>query len=324
MSASRRPDANAAAVESDAPTAGVGPPVSAGGSPTSAETATATATARIIDGTAIAAQVKNEVAARSAELKARGITPGIAVVIVGDDAASQIYVRNKVKTARALGLYSEMIALSSAITQSELMTTVSRLNAAPEIHGFLVQMPLPSHIDSAAITDAISPAKDLDGFHRENVGALTMNHPAMRPCTPSGVMRLLDASGIAVAGANAVVIGRSNIVGKPMAMMLLHAGATVTICHSQTRDIAVHVRNADIVVAAVGKPRFVTGDMIRPGATVIDVGINRTAEGKLVGDVDFDSVSKVAGAITPVPGGVGPMTVAMLLTNAVAAAARAT
>ena len=277
---------------------------------------------RIIDGKAVAERVKSEIAGRAAALKARGITPGIAVVIVGDDAGSQIYVRNKVKAAQALGLYSEMIALSSAITQDELMSTILRLNNAPEIHGFLVQMPLPSHIDSGAITDAISPAKDLDGFHRENVGALTMNRPGLRPCTPSGVMRLLESAGIPIKGADAVVIGRSNIVGKPMAMMLLHAGATVTICHSQTRDLAAHTRSADIVVAAIGKPRFVTGDMIKPGAAVIDVGINRDAGGKLCGDVDFNSVATVAGALTPVPGGVGPMTVAMLLSNAVAAAAR--
>jgi methylenetetrahydrofolate dehydrogenase (NADP+)/methenyltetrahydrofolate cyclohydrolase len=278
--------------------------------------------ARVIDGLAIARQVKDEVAARAAKLKARGITPGIAVIIVGDDAASQIYVRNKVKTAQALGLFSEMISLPATISQDELLAAVSRLNAAPEIHGFLVQLPLPSHIDSGAITDAISPAKDLDGFHRQNVGALTLNHPGMRPCTPSGIMRLLDAAGIAVKGAHAVIIGRSNIVGKPMAMMLLHAGATVTICHSQTRDLNSHTRQADIVVAAVGKPRFVTGDMIKPGATVIDVGTNRLADGKLCGDVDFDSVSPVAAALTPVPGGVGPMTVAMLLSNVTTAAER--
>ena len=282
----------------------------------------ARALARIIDGAAVAAEVKNEVAARAALLKARGVTPGIAVVIVGDEPASLIYVRNKVKAAQELGLYSEMIALPSTVTQGELIETVSRLNAAPEIHGFLVQLPLPSHIDSAMITDAISPAKDLDGFHRENVGALTMNHPGMRPCTPSAVMRLLDAAGITVNGADAVVIGRSNIVGKPMAMMLLHAGATVTICHSQTRDLRSHTRRADIVVAALGKPRFITADMVKPGAAVIDVGINRGADGKLCGDVDFDSVASVAGALSPVPGGVGPMTVAMLLCNAVAAAAR--
>ena len=278
--------------------------------------------ARIIYGLAVAREVKDEVAVRAAKLEARGITPGIAVIIVGDDPGSQIYVRNKVKTAQALGLYSEMIALPATISQDELIAAVSRLNSAPEIHGFLVQMPLPAHIDSGAITDAISPAKDLDGFHRENVGALTLNHPGMRPCTPSGVMRLLESAGVAVKGAHAVIIGRSNIVGKPMAMMLLHAGATVTICHSQTRDLASHTRQADIVVVALGKPRFLTGDMIKPGATVIDVGINRLPDGKLCGDVDFASVAAVAGALTPVPGGVGPMTVAMLLSNVAAAAER--
>jgi methylenetetrahydrofolate dehydrogenase (NADP+)/methenyltetrahydrofolate cyclohydrolase len=279
-------------------------------------------TARIIDGAAVARQVRDEAAVRVAALKARGIVPGLAVVIVGEDAASQLYVRNKVKTALALGLHSELVALPATVTQADLMAVIARLNAAPEIHGFLVQMPLPAQLDDKAVIAAISPAKDVDGFHRENVGALVLNEPGMRPCTPSGVMRLLDAAQIPVKGAHAVVIGRSNIVGKPMAMLLLHASATVTICHSQTRNLPEIARQADILVAAIGRARFVTGDFVKPGAAVIDVGINRDTGGKLCGDVDFDSVRTVAGAITPVPGGVGPMTVAMLIANAIAAAGR--
>lgn len=279
-------------------------------------------TARIIDGAAVARQVKDEAAVRVAALKARGITPGLAVVIVGDNAASQVYVRNKVKTAQALGLHSELVALPATVTQAELMATIARLNAAPEIHGYMVQMPLPAHLNDKAVIEAISPLKDVDGFHRENVGALMLNEPGMRPCTPAGVMRLLEAAQIPVKGAHAVIIGRSNIVGKPMAMLLLHAGATVTICHSQTRNLPGFTRQADILVAAIGRARFVTGDLVKPGAAVIDVGINRGADGKLCGDVDFDSVSAVAGALTPVPGGVGPMTVAMLIANAIAAAGR--
>jgi methylenetetrahydrofolate dehydrogenase (NADP+) / methenyltetrahydrofolate cyclohydrolase len=279
-------------------------------------------TARIIDGAAVARQVKDEATVRVAALKARGITPGLAVVIVGDNAASQVYVRNKVKTAQALGLHSELVVLPATVTQAELMATIARLNAAPEIHGYMVQMPLPVHLDDKAVIEAISPLKDVDGFHRENVGALVLNEPGMRPCTPAGIMRLLEAAQIPVKGAHAVIIGRSNIVGKPMAMLLLHAGATVTICHSQTRNLPGFTRQADILVAAIGRARFVTGDLVKPGAAVIDVGINRGADGKLCGDVDFDSVSAVAGALTPVPGGVGPMTVAMLIANAIAAAGR--
>jgi len=279
-------------------------------------------TASIIDGAAVAHRVRDELAVRVSALKARGVTPGLAVVIVGENPASQVYVRNKVRTAQGLGLVSEMVALPASVTQSELMATIARLNAAPEIHGFLVQMPLPAHLDAVAITHAIDPAKDVDGFHRENVGALVLNEPGPRPCTPAGVMRLLESAAIPVKGARAVVIGRSNIVGKPMAMLLLHAGATVTICHSQTRDLPGIAREADILVAALGKARFVTRDMVKPGAAVVDVGINRGDDGKLCGDVDFAAVREVAGAITPVPGGVGPMTVAMLMSNAVAAAER--
>ena len=278
--------------------------------------------ASIIDGAAVAHRVRDELAGRVSALKSKGITPGLAVVIVGDNPASQVYVRNKVRTAQGLGLVSEMVALPASVTQGELMATIARLNAAPEIHGFLVQMPLPPHLDAVAVTHAIDPDKDVDGFHRENVGALVLNEPGPRPCTPAGVMKLLESAAIPVKGARAVVIGRSNIVGKPMAMLLLHAGATVTICHSQTRDLAAIAREADILVAALGKPRFVTAAMVKPGAAVIDVGINRGDDGKLCGDVDFAAVREVAGALTPVPGGVGPMTVAMLMTNAVAAAER--
>jgi methylenetetrahydrofolate dehydrogenase (NADP+)/methenyltetrahydrofolate cyclohydrolase len=278
--------------------------------------------ARIIDGNAVARDVREQLAAEVAALRGRGITPGLGVVIVGENPASQVYVRNKVRAAEALGLHSELMALPATATQSEVMATVERLNADPAIHGFMVQMPLPPHLDAAKIVGAIRPAKDADGFHRENVGALVLNEPGMRPCTPAGVMRLLAAAGVDVRGAHAVVIGRSNIVGKPMAMLLLHAGATVTICHSQTRDLPGLARQADILVAALGRARFVKADMVKQGATVIDVGINRDAGGKLCGDVDFDAVRPVAGAITPVPGGVGPMTVAMLIGNAVAAAAR--
>jgi methylenetetrahydrofolate dehydrogenase (NADP+)/methenyltetrahydrofolate cyclohydrolase len=278
--------------------------------------------ASIIDGAAVAHRVRDELAVRVSALKAKGITPGLAVVIVGENPASQVYVRNKVRTAQGLGLVSEMVALPASVTQGELMATIARLNAAPEIHGFLVQMPLPPHLDPVAVTHAIDPEKDVDGFHRENVGALVLNEPGPRPCTPAGVMRLLESAAIPVKGARAVVIGRSNIVGKPMAMLLLHAGATVTICHSQTRDLPGIAREADILVAALGKARFVTPDMVKRGAAVIDVGINRGEDGKLCGDVDFAAVREVAGAITPVPGGVGPMTVAMLMSNAVAAAER--
>jgi methylenetetrahydrofolate dehydrogenase (NADP+)/methenyltetrahydrofolate cyclohydrolase len=279
-------------------------------------------TASIIDGAAVAHRVRDELAGRVSALKSKGITPGLAVVIVGENPASQVYVRNKVRTAQGLGLVSEMVALPASVTQGELMATIARLNAAPEIHGFLVQMPLPAHLDAVAVTHALDPDKDVDGFHRENVGALVLNEPGPRPCTPAGVMKLLESAAIPVKGARAVVIGRSNIVGKPMAMLLLHAGATVTICHSQTRDLAGIAREADILVAALGKPRFVTAAMVKPGAAVIDVGINRGDDGKLCGDVDFAAVREVAGALTPVPGGVGPMTVAMLMTNAVAAAER--
>ena len=278
--------------------------------------------ARIINGAAVARQVNEEVGARAAALKARGIIAGLAVVIVGENAASQVYVRNKVKTAQSLGLLSELVALPASVTQAELLATIARLNAAPEIHAFLVQMPLPIGLDDKAVIEAIDPRKDVDGFHRKNVGSLVLNEPGPRPCTPSGVMRLLEAAHVQVKGAHAVIIGRSNIVGKPMAMLLLHAGATVTICHSQTRNLPSITRQADILVAAVGRPRFVTAGFVKPGATVIDVGINRGEDGQLCGDDDFDSVSAVAGAITPVPGGVGPMTVAMLVANAVAAAER--
>ena len=279
--------------------------------------------ARIIDGTATAADVRAELAQRVEALRSRGVTPGIAVVIVGDDPASRVYVRNKVKAAQALGMRSELVELPATTDAQTLLDTVGRLNRDARIHGFLVQMPLPKPLDPKPVLEAIRPDKDIDGFHRENVGALVLGEPGFVPCTPQGCMRLLAAAGVAVRGAHAVVVGRSNIVGKPMALLLLHAGATVTVCHSQTRDLPSITRQADILVAAVGRARMITAEMVKPGAAVIDVGINRNAEGKLVGDVDFGPVSEVAGCITPVPGGVGPMTVAMLMQNTILAAERA-
>ena len=260
---------------------------------------------------------------RADALKARGITPGLAVIIVGEDAASKVYVGNKVKACAELGLYSEHIALPADTPQATLLEKIAELNANHAIHGILVQLPVPRHIDSHKVLDAISPGKDVDGFHPQNVGALVTDSTLFPPCTPYGVMKLLEKSGIEIEGKHAVVVGRSHIVGKPMALMLLHKNATVTICTSKTRNLARHTRDADILVVATGKPQMITGDMIKPGATVIDVGINRLPNGKLVGDVDFDSAKEVAGYITPVPGGVGPMTITMLVANTVQAAERA-
>lgn len=280
-------------------------------------------TAKIIDGKTIAQQVRAEWKIRADALKAsRGITPGLAVIIVGDDAASKVYVSNKVKACAELGLHSEHIALSAEVTEATLLDKIAALNSNPDIHGILVQLPLPKHIDSNKVLQAISPDKDVDGFHPMNVGALVSGNPRFLPCTPYGAMVLLEKSGIAIEGKHAVIVGRSNIVGKPMALLLLKNNATVTICTSKTRDLAHHTRDADILVVATGKPRMITGNMIKPGAAVIDVGINRLPDGKLVGDVDFDSVSEVAGWITPVPGGVGPMTITMLVANTVCAAER--
>jgi methylenetetrahydrofolate dehydrogenase (NADP+)/methenyltetrahydrofolate cyclohydrolase len=278
--------------------------------------------ARIIDGKAIAAQYRNEFAIRVERLKDRGILPGLAVVIVGDNPASQIYVRNKALASGAIGMHSEVHALSADTSQAHLIGFVRALNANPNIHGILVQLPLPPHMDTRAVIEAIAPEKDVDGFHYFNVGGLVVGEPAFYPCTPWGVMKMLDHEGVAIEGAHAVVVGRSTIVGKPMALLLLNAGATVTICHSKTRDLGAMTRQADILVAAVGKARMIKADMVKPGAVVIDVGINKLADGKLAGDVDFEGVSQVASRITPVPGGVGPMTIAMLLGNTVKSAER--
>jgi len=266
--------------------------------------------------------MRNESAVRVERLKSRGIVPGLAVVIVGDDPASQVYVRNKAVASGGIGMHSEVHALSADTTQQQLLAFIHSLNANRAVHGILVQLPLPKHIDSRAIVAAIDPDKDVDGFHYFNVGALVVGEEAFYPCTPWGVMKMLEHEGVKVEGMNAVVVGRSTIVGKPMALMLINAGATVTVCHSKTRDLAAVTRQADLLVAAVGKPRMITASMVKPGAVVIDVGINRLPDGKLAGDVDFAGVAEVASMITPVPGGVGPMTIAMLLANTVKSAER--
>src|ERR1700694_1997855 len=279
-------------------------------------------TARIIDGKAIAQQFRAHFALRVDRLKNRGILPGLAVVCVGNDPASQVYVRNKALASGAIGMHSEVHALSADTPQAHLIAFVESLNANDAIHGILVQLPLPKHMSARAVIEAIAPEKDVDGFHYFNVGSLFVGEPAFYPCTPWGVIKMLEHEAIEVEGMHAVVVGRSTIVGKPMALLLLNAGATVTICHSKTRDLAAMTRQADLLVAAVGKPRMITGAMVKPGAVVIDVGINRLPDGRLAGDVDFDSVSQVASRITPVPGGVGPMTIAMLLGNTVKSAER--
>lgn len=280
-------------------------------------------TATLIDGNALAQTVRNEVAQRVGRLATRGIKTGLAVILVGDNPASAVYVRNKVKDCAEVGIASTLDRLPEQTTEAALLARIAQLNADPLVHGILVQLPLPPHINEHRVIEAISPTKDADGFHVSNVGLLVTGQPLFRPCTPYGVMRMLEHAGTRLDGAEAVVIGRSNIVGKPQALMLLAAGATVTVCHSRTHDLAAHCRRADVLVAAVGKAGLVTADMVKPGATVIDVGMNRGADGKLCGDVDFDGVRRVAGAITPVPGGVGPMTRAMLLVNTVEAAERA-
>jgi len=279
-------------------------------------------TAQIIDGKAIAQQVRAEWKAHADGLKSRGITPGLAVIIVGEDPASKVYVANKVKACAELGLYSEHIALPVDTQEATLLAKIDELNKNPKIHGILVQLPVPKHIDSSKILEAISPEKDVDGFHPMNVGALATGNMRFAPCTPYGVMKLLEKCGVNIEGKNAVVVGRSNIVGKPMALLLLQANATVTICTSKTVNLAKHTRDADILVVAIGKAKMISGDMIKPGAAVIDVGMNRMENGKLCGDVDFDSGKEVAGWITPVPGGVGPMTITMLVANTVRAAER--
>jgi methylenetetrahydrofolate dehydrogenase (NADP+)/methenyltetrahydrofolate cyclohydrolase len=280
-------------------------------------------TARVIDGVKLAATIREGVAARSVALAARGVKPGLAVVLVGSDPASQVYVRNKVTACEKAEMHSVLEQYPADMTQEALLARIDTLNADPSIHGILVQLPLPKHIDSHRVIEAIAAEKDVDGFHISNAGLLMTGTPLFRPCTPYGVMKMLESEQVVLRGAVAVVVGASNIVGKPMAMLLQAAGATVTICNSKTRDLAWHTRHADIVVVATGKPGMVTGDMIKPGAVVIDVGINRGADGKLCGDVDYASAKEVAGAITPVPGGVGPMTIAMLLVNTLESAERA-
>jgi len=280
-------------------------------------------TARIIDGKALAAQVRDSVKPAVARLAAHGVRPGLAVIIAGDDPASHTYVRNKIKACADTGVRSELHELPGSIAESALLDRVQALNEDPLVHGILVQMPLPKHVRSASVLDAVSPAKDVDGFHPANLGALVAGLPAVAPCTPAGVMRMLASEGVALEGCNAVVLGRSTIVGKPMALLLLQRDATVTICHSRTRNLAEVTRRADILVAALGHAKFVTAEMVKHGACVIDVGVNRLPDGRLAGDVDFASVRDVAGMITPVPGGVGPMTVAMLIHNSVNAALRA-
>ncbi|WP_322043238.1 bifunctional methylenetetrahydrofolate dehydrogenase/methenyltetrahydrofolate cyclohydrolase FolD [Paraburkholderia sp. J67] len=280
-------------------------------------------TATLIDGNALSKKLRTDVAARAAALTARGHQPGLAVVLVGDNPASEVYVRNKIKSCEDNGLYSSYDRYPETLSEADLLKRIDELNNDPKIHGILVQLPLPRHIDSHKVIEAIAPEKDVDGFHVANAGALMTGQPLFRPCTPYGVMKMFEEYNIPLEGANAVVIGRSNIVGKPMALLLLEKGATVTICHSKTRDLAKHTLDADIVVAAVGKRNVLTGDMIKPGATVIDVGMNRDDNGKLCGDVDFAGLKEKAGFITPVPGGVGPMTITMLLVNTIEAAERA-
>jgi len=277
-------------------------------------------TAKIIDGKVIAQEVRAEWKMRADTLKARGTTPGLAVIIVGEDPASKVYVANKVKACAELGLHSEHIVLPVDTSEAALLARITALNADTKIHGILVQLPVPKQIDSSKVLNAISPAKDVDGFHPENVGALVTGNMRFAPCTPYGAMKLLEKSGVSIEGKHAVVVGRSNIVGKPMALMLLQANATVTICTSKTVNLAKYTHDADILVVAIGRAKMITGDMIKPGAAVIDVGMNRTPEGKLCGDVDFNSAKDVAGWITPVPGGVGPMTITMLVANTVRAA----
>ncbi len=283
-------------------------------------------TARLIDGNALSARIRGELAGRAEALKARGVTPSLAVILVGEDPASAVYVRNKVAGCEKIGMRSLRDVYPADVDPAVVFARIAELNADPTVHGILVQLPLPKHFDSNAILEAISPDKDVDGFHAENVGALMQGQPRFIPCTPYGVMKMLESENVPMKGAEVVIVGRSNIVGKPMAMLLLAQSATVTVCHSQTKDLAAHTRRADILVAAVGRAKMITGDMIKPGATVIDVGINRLpAEqgGKLCGDVDFESAREVAGLITPVPGGVGPMTITMLLTNTIESAERA-
>ena len=280
-------------------------------------------TAQLIDGIALSKSIRSKIGVRAAALAAAGHRPGLAVILVGDDPASAVYVRNKVKACAEVGMHSVLEKHDAALGEAELLARIAALNADPAIHGILVQMPLPPHIDPQKVIAAISAAKDVDGFSVQSAGELASGLPGLRPCTPYGCMKLIESTGEALRGKHAVVIGRSNTVGKPMALLLLQAHATVTVCHSATPDLGRHTRQADVVVAAVGRRRTLTADMVRPGAIVIDVGINRDEAGRLCGDVDFSAVREVAGWITPVPGGVGPMTITMLLANTVQAAAAA-
>ena len=280
-------------------------------------------TAHIIDGTAVSKQLRSSITQRVQALKPSGITPGLAVILVGDDPASQVYVRNKVQACTDTGVYSVLEKYGATMTESALLDRVAALNEDPRVHGLLVQLPLPKHIDAHKVIEAIAPAKDVDGFHVASAGALMTNTPGFWSCTPYGCIKLLESTGVDLKGKHAVVIGRSNNVSKPMALMLLQKNATVTICHSATVNLKSHTLAADIVVAAVGRQNTLTADMVKPGAIVIDVGMNRNEAGKLCGDVDFANVKEIAGWITPVPGGVGPMTITMLLVNTLEAAERA-
>lgn len=279
-------------------------------------------TAQLIDGNALSKKIRADVAQRAAALTAKGHRPGLAVILVGEDPASQVYVRNKVKACEDNGLYSVFDKYDADLSEAALLERIQALNVDPRIHGILVQMPLPKHINPHKVIETIATHKDVDGYSTLSAGELMTGLPGFRPCTPYGCMKLIESTGIDLRGKHAVIIGRSNTVGKPMALLLLQANATVTICHSATADIGFHTRPADVVVAAVGRPNTLTADMVKPGAVVIDVGINRKADGKLCGDVDFENVSPVASAITPVPGGVGPMTITMLLVNTIEAAER--
>jgi len=280
-------------------------------------------TAQLIDGNALSRQLRTQVAERVGALKAQGLTPGLAVILVGENPASQVYVRNKVKACEDTGMHSVLEKYEASMTESELLARVEALNNDPSIHGILVQLPLPAHMDAQKVIEAISPAKDVDGFHIASAGALMTGMAGFWPCTPYGCMKMLESIGYDLRGKHAVVIGRSNIVGKPMALMLLQQNATVTICHSATPDLKAMTLQADVIVAAVGKRKVLTADMVKPGAVVLDVGMNRDEAGKLCGDVDFDGVKEVASWITPVPGGVGPMTITMLMVNTLESAERA-
>jgi len=279
--------------------------------------------AQLLDGNALSKKLRAEIAARGAIVTAKGVRPGLAVIVVGENPASQVYVRNKVKACEDVGFHSVLERYSAELGEEELLARIATLNADPSIHGILVQLPLPEQIAAERVLEAIAPEKDVDGFHVANAGALMVGQPAFKPCTPYGCMKMLESIDYPIRGARAVIVGASNIVGKPMAMLLLQAGATVTICNSKTRDLAHHTKDADILVVATGKAKMISGDMVKNGAVVIDVGINRQPDGKLCGDVDFDTAKYVAGWITPVPGGVGPMTITMLLMNTLEAAEKA-